>query len=170
MMTGICLQGLSLDAEETKILLTGQSQLFITDSKLAHQYNSEWRDLTRLFTSSRVSTIIISRRSLLLLVNITFRQSQYFLNQKKNLAALQHLEIALSMSQHSSDILIARSKCLAAEGQWREALRSAENILEMEETNIQAILVKAESLYYTSQFEYALLNFHKGQVKQRDLK
>ena len=96
----------------------------------------------------------------------TFRQSQYFLNQKKNLAALQHLEIALSMSQQSSDILIARSKCLAAEGQWREALRSAESILEMEETNIQAILVKAESLYYTSQFEYALLNFHRGQVKQ----
>ena len=85
---------------------------------------------------------------------------------KKTQPALQHLDIALSMNKHSSDILIARSKCLIAEGQWEEALRSAENILELEANNFQALLVKAESLYYTSQFEYALLNFHRGQVRQ----
>ena len=106
---------------------------------------------------------MISRRSFYPM----FRQSQYFLNQKKTVAALQHLEIALSMNQHSSDILIARSRCLIAQGQWKEALRSTENILDLDENNIQAILVKAESLYHTSQFEYALLNFHRGQVRQR---
>ena len=117
-----------------------------------------------------LSTIYNIRTVLTIVLAFLSRQSQYLLNQKKPLPALQHLEIALSMNQHSSDILIARSKCLVAEGQWEEALTSAENILEMEDTNLQAILVKAEALYNTSQFEYALLNFHRGQVKQEDLK
>ena len=46
----------------------------------------------------------------------------------------------------------------------KEALEPAEDVLERDDQDLQAILVKAESLYYTSQFEHALLYFYKGQV------
>ena len=46
----------------------------------------------------------------------------------------------------------------------KEALKPAKDVLERDDQDLQAILVKAESLYYTSQFEHALLYFYKGQV------
>ena len=46
----------------------------------------------------------------------------------------------------------------------KEALKPAKDVLERDEQDLQAILVKAESLYHTSQFEHALLYFYKGQV------
>ena len=47
---------------------------------------------------------------------------------------------------------------------FKEALKPAKDVLERDDQDLQAILVKAESLYYTSQFEHALLYFYKGQV------
>ena len=159
-MTGVWLQ--VLEAGGAKMLPRGKPT--ITDCKSALQYTIQSGETGRdCLPQVGLKYHKISGQSWPL-----SRQSQYLLNQKKSQPALQHLDIALSMNQHSSDILIARTRCLIAEGQWQEALRSAETILEMEDTNLQAILVKAEALYNTSQFEYALLNFHRGQVPGSD--
>ena len=57
-----------------------------------------------------------------------------------------------------------RNLSLEMQNILKEALKPAKDVLERDDQDLQAILVKAESLYYTSQFEHALLYFYKGQV------
>ena len=57
-----------------------------------------------------------------------------------------------------------RNLSLEMQNILKEALKPAKDVLERDEQDLQAILVKAESLYHTSQFEHALLYFYKGQV------
>ena len=49
-------------------------------------------------------------------------------------------------------------------GDWDLALESAEQVLEVDKNFVKAILVKAESLYNTCDFEHALIYCHRGQV------
>ena len=49
-------------------------------------------------------------------------------------------------------------------GDWGLALESAEQVLEVDKNFVKAILVKAESLYNTCDFEHALIYYHRGQV------
>ena len=46
----------------------------------------------------------------------------------------------------------------------QSALLDADNVLARNKRNIRAIFNQAESLYSLSQFEHAMLQFHKGQV------
>ena len=57
-----------------------------------------------------------------------------------------------------------RAKCLLLMGDWGLALESAEQVLEVDKNFVKAILVKAESLYNTCDFEHALIYYHRGQV------
>ena len=57
-----------------------------------------------------------------------------------------------------------RNLSLEMQNILKEALKPAKDVLERDDQDLQAILVKAESLYHTSQFEHALLYFYKGQV------
>ena len=47
---------------------------------------------------------------------------------------------------------------------WQEALDDAEEIIEDDNTNVQAIFCRAESLFNLCQFENSLCAFYRGQV------
>ena len=47
---------------------------------------------------------------------------------------------------------------------WQEALDDAEEIIKVDNTNVQAIFCRAESLFNLCQFENSLCAFYRGQV------
>ena len=47
---------------------------------------------------------------------------------------------------------------------WEEALEDAEEILEMDTDNVQAIFCRAESMFNLCKFENSLCAFYRGQV------
>lgn len=49
-------------------------------------------------------------------------------------------------------------------GDYRQAIELAQKVLEMDRSYTNAIIIKAESLYNSCQFEHALLSFHKARV------
>ena len=49
-------------------------------------------------------------------------------------------------------------------GDYRQAIQLAQRVLEMDSRYINAVMIKAESLYNSCQFEHALLSFHKARV------
>ena len=49
-------------------------------------------------------------------------------------------------------------------GQYREAINLAEQVIDVDRQYVNAILVKAESLYNCCQFEHSLLSFHQARV------
>ena len=61
--------------------------------------------------------------------------------------------------------LTVLAKCHLMMGHWTDAMKSAEIVLSKEKKNVQAILVKAESLYNQCFFEHALVLFHRGRVE-----
>ena len=56
------------------------------------------------------------------------------------------------------------AKCHLLMGHWVDALKAAEIVMARDRKNIQAIEVKAESLYNSCYFEHALVLFHRGRV------
>ena len=42
----------------------------------------------------------------------------------------------------------------------------AEEVLEIDNTNVKAIFAKAEALYYNCEFEQALVTYHRGSVSK----
>ena len=57
-----------------------------------------------------------------------------------------------------------RAKCFLLMGQWAKACRAADVVLAEDKTFVKALVVKAEALYNTCDFEHALVLFHRGQV------
>ena len=49
-------------------------------------------------------------------------------------------------------------------GNWNDAMKAAEIVMSRDKKNINAIQIKAESLYNSCFFEHALVLFHRGQV------
>ena len=43
----------------------------------------------------------------------------------------------------------------------------AEEVLEIDNTNVKAIFAKAEALYYNCEFEQALVTYHRGSVSKK---
>ena len=56
------------------------------------------------------------------------------------------------------------AKCHLLMGHWVDAMKAAEIVMARDRKNIQAIAVKAESLYNSCFFEHALVLFHRGRV------
>ena len=57
-----------------------------------------------------------------------------------------------------------RAKCFLLMGQWEKACRAADVVLVEDKAFVKALVVKAEALYNTCDFEHALVLFHRGQV------
>ena len=57
-----------------------------------------------------------------------------------------------------------RARCYLMMGQWALAAVAADTVLDEDKTFVKALLVKAEALYNTCDFEHALVLFHQGQV------
>jgi hypothetical protein len=49
-------------------------------------------------------------------------------------------------------------------GEWEQALKAGEMVLQKKPTNTKAMLVKGEALFNLCQFEHALVWFYRGQV------
>ena len=60
--------------------------------------------------------------------------------------------------------MISMAKCHLMMGHFTDAMKAAEIVLSKDRKNIQAIQVKAESLYNSCFFEHALVLFYRGKV------
>ena len=49
-------------------------------------------------------------------------------------------------------------------GDWKNACDSADIVLNEDKNYVKAIMVKAEALYNNTDFEHALVLFHRGKV------
>ena len=56
------------------------------------------------------------------------------------------------------------AKCHLMMGHFSDDMKAAEIVLSKDRKNIQAIQVKAESLYNSCFFEHALVLFYRGKV------
>ena len=57
------------------------------------------------------------------------------------------------------------ARCHLRMGNWTDAMKAAEIVMSKDRKNINAIQIKAESLYNSCFFEHALVLFHRGQVR-----
>lgn len=64
---------------------------------------------------------------------------------------------------------MARSKCYLLLGEPRSALADAEAALQLDPKHVQALLHKAEALYYCGEFELSLVHYHRGLRTRPDL-
>ena len=78
--------------------------------------------------------------------------------------ALMYLETALAMNPQSKTARATRARCYLLMGLWEHAATAADTVLAEDKTFVRALLVKAEALYNTCNFEHALKVFHRGQV------
>ena len=56
------------------------------------------------------------------------------------------------------------ARCYLLMGNWNYARLASELVLQVDDTFVKAIYVKAEALYNTCDFEHALVLFYKGKV------
>jgi hypothetical protein len=62
--------------------------------------------------------------------------------------------------------MTTRARCLLLMGQWKSASSAADAVLDTDRTFLKAMLVKAEALYNTCEFEHALAHFHRGKGRE----
>ncbi|TRY76306.1 hypothetical protein TCAL_06373, partial [Tigriopus californicus] len=91
------------------------------------------------------------------------KQAEHLMKRGVYGPALMYLETALLYNPISKYTQATRAKCYLLMGRWNEACHSAEAVLEDDKTYVKALLVKAEALYNTCDFEHALVLFHRGQ-------
>jgi hypothetical protein len=58
------------------------------------------------------------------------------------------------------------ARCFLLMGKWASASEAADVVLSKDKTFVKALLVKAEALYNTCDFEHSLVLFHRGQVRR----
>ncbi|KAJ3335445.1 Tetratricopeptide repeat protein 25 [Gonapodya sp. JEL0774] len=76
--------------------------------------------------------------------------------------ALSKYNAALDVRPGDRAVLLARSRCLLSLGLPAQALKDADALLAVEKENPRAILLRAEALYASGDFENALVWFHRG--------
>ncbi|XP_036366069.1 tetratricopeptide repeat protein 25-like [Octopus sinensis] len=89
--------------------------------------------------------------------------------EKKYTQAIHFFGEALELSPGNKHCLVARSKCYLKEGRPDKALKDTELALQSDSAFPDAVLQKAEAYFQQSNFEAALVHFHRGvqfQVKQ----
>ncbi|KXS17064.1 TPR-like protein [Gonapodya prolifera JEL478] len=76
--------------------------------------------------------------------------------------ALSKYNAALEARPGDRAVLLARSRCLLSLGLAKQALQDADALLALEKENARAILLRAEALFASGNFENALVWFHRG--------
>ena len=90
---------------------------------------------------------------------------QFAKNQKYQYEkALVCINQALEMNRYSLAATLAKARCHLLLGNWKTAIRAAEEVLLVDPMNMRGLLVKAESLFNLCFFEHALVLFHRGKV------
>nr|XP_040565332.1 uncharacterized protein LOC121115207 [Lepeophtheirus salmonis] len=75
---------------------------------------------------------------------------------------LQRSQIKALENEDIIQARILRAKCYIKTGKTKESLKEAERILKAQKKNPEAVFIKAESYYFQSKFEKALLYYHQG--------
>ena len=96
--------------------------------------------------------------------DVYIRQSKYLLSRGMKDAALENIRKSIKKYPDCYVLRTTRSFCFLQLEMWSEALNDAEEILENDTDNVQAIFCRAESLYNLCQFEKSLCAFYKGKV------
>jgi len=98
------------------------------------------------------------------------KQAEHLMKRSIFSSALMYLNLALAMNPTSKTAQSTRARCLLMMGKWEDASRAADQVLKRDKTFVKALLVKAEALYNTCDFEHALVLFHRGQVVRKPLR
>lgn len=77
---------------------------------------------------------------------------------------------ALRMKPTDKAALISRARCWILLGKADKALEDADKTLESDPTYYKGLLMKAESLFASAEFEYALIYYHRGASTRPDIK
>ncbi|CAG9097859.1 unnamed protein product [Plutella xylostella] len=83
--------------------------------------------------------------------------------------ALTFVDKAIELAPEEKAAYVARSKCYLLLGEPRSALADAEAALQLDPKHVQALLHKAEALYYCGEFELSLVHYHRGLRTRPDL-
>lgn len=76
---------------------------------------------------------------------------------------------AIELAPEEKAAYVARSKCYLLLGEPKLALADAETALKLDPKHVQALLHKAEALYYCGEFELSLVHYHRGLRSRPDL-
>uniref|UniRef100_A0A0X3P955 Outer dynein arm-docking complex subunit 4 n=4 Tax=Schistocephalus solidus TaxID=70667 RepID=A0A0X3P955_SCHSO len=76
--------------------------------------------------------------------------------------AIEGYTNALELRPNNVHCLIQRSKCYLAESRTSESLQDVETALQIDPQSYKAIYQKAETYYYITEFEKALMYYHRG--------
>jgi len=90
------------------------------------------------------------------------RQALHYSARKQHEAARKYLESAHKLDPDDLEILSFLGEASLSCGDSTAAMGYAEAVLEKDTSHLKAIVVKAESLYSTCQFEHALALFLRG--------
>ena len=90
------------------------------------------------------------------------------------LKSIEYINKALQYTNNSDNnkkkCLQTRSLCYYILGKIDQALKDANEALEYDKNNVQSIMLKAESLYFKGEYEWALMYFHKGKRIRENIK
>ena len=81
--------------------------------------------------------------------------------------ALYCIDTALSMNKYSLAATLSKARCHLCLGDWKTAIRAAEEVLISDGINYRGIEIKAEALYNLCYFEHALVLFYRGKVSNQ---
>lgn len=97
------------------------------------------------------------------------KQAEHLIKRGQLVAADLYLQQALLINPKSKSVRTCRARCFLLMGKWEEASEMADTVLEENRCYVKALLVKAEALYNTCDFEHALVIFHRGQGLASDI-
>ena len=99
---------------------------------------------------------------------VYYRQARHFASKMDYKNTLLYLSLALDANKEESDlsittmVLSTQALCLAKLGDFDLSQKSAESVLRLDPTCVEAIWIKAESLYNNCDFEHAMAVFSRG--------
>ena len=99
---------------------------------------------------------------------VYYRQAKHFASKLDFPNTLLYLWLALDANQEENDVnittmvLSTQALCLAKLGDFDLSQKSAEAVLRLDPTCVEAIWIKAESLYNNCDFEHAMAVFSRG--------
>eukprot|EP00117_Sycon_ciliatum_P003725 scpid27820/ scgid8391/ Tetratricopeptide repeat protein 25 len=87
--------------------------------------------------------------------------------QYKN--AMRMFDTASEMADFDNEGRVARSSCYLKMGQPKDALAEAQEALAKDSKCIKALLMKAEAHYAMGEFEWAMVDFHRGLQRRPEI-
>lgn len=99
---------------------------------------------------------------------VYYRQAKHFASKTDYQNTLLYLSLALDANEEEKDktittlVMSTQALCLAKLGEFDLSQKSAEAVLRLDPTCVEAIWIKAESLYNNCDFEHAMAVFSRG--------